>query len=548
MVDLNRLCLGCMNALLPHPNAACPRCNWSRKTDESNVSQLPAGTYLKNPTTHNRYLVGKALGQGGFGIVYVAWDLANDKKVAIKEYFPSTPIVGRTHSNSVTLTPDTPQNQKFFNAQKERFRQEAEKMQKFNDSPNVVNVIDFFEANRTAYIVMEFIEGRTLIDVLNDVPGSRQSLEVTLYNLRPLVNILERIHKTPWTDANGTMHTGIIHRDISPENIMFSDDKTIKLLDFGSSRGMDPNNPFTQIVKHGYAPYEQYLSVGPGSAQGPWTDVYSFAATIYRAITGKLPPDGFERSNSDTLQRPSSLGVQISVNQERVLLKGLAVRYQDRYHDIRQFYEDLSAGLDIPTINPQPTNSPPPTEQQSKLIPPQKTNPPPPQPPQITPPPPPPEPTPAPTPANKIPWVVAVIALIAAFMCYSKMSSGASELAAIRSEIQNNQAHLERYGSFPADYGYASASYYAEKAIVFVNRNSEAKVSIYCDLFRNENDVASLNCVDGSDIITVKWENKFDANHLANVIITAGNKSGYSTLKFANNVNGDNFEVLVVVQ
>ena len=244
-IDLNRLCLNCMN-VLPHPQAVCPHCNWSRRTDQNNTSQLPQDTRLKNPGNGHEYLIGKAIGQGGFGIVYVAWDIANDRKVAVKEYYPYSKIISRTRSNTVEVSPNTQENVDYFNHQKKRFRQEAEKMMLFSDSPNIVNVFEFFEANNTAYIVMEFVEGQTFAQVLERVPNKRMSLEMVLTNFKPIVSILEKIHTTPFTDDEG-WHAGIIHRDISPENIIYSVDGSVKLLDFGAARSSDPTNPTGNI-------------------------------------------------------------------------------------------------------------------------------------------------------------------------------------------------------------------------------------------------------------------------------------------------------------
>ena len=337
-IDLNRLCLNCMN-VLPHPQAVCPHCNWSRRTDQNNTSQLPQDTRLKNPGNGHEYLIGKAIGQGGFGIVYVAWDIANDRKVAVKEYYPYSKIISRTRSNTVEVSPNTQENVDYFNHQKKRFRQEAEKMMLFSDSPNIVNVFEFFEANNTAYIVMEFIEGQTFAQVLERVPNKRMSLETVLANFKPIVSILERMHTTPFTDDDG-WHAGIIHRDISPENIIYAVDGSVKLLDFGAARSSDPTNP-TGILRHCYAPWEQYLSKGATSAQGSWTDVYAFAATVYQAITGELPPPAIDRAVNDNIKPPSSFGIQISPEQEQILLKGLAVDYKSRYQSIRKFYDDL---------------------------------------------------------------------------------------------------------------------------------------------------------------------------------------------------------------
>ena len=545
--DLNYLCLGCMN-MLPHPQAVCPECNWQRATSQNTASQLMQGTTIENPMTKNQYLIGKAVGQGGFGIVYVAWDIRRNRKVAIKEYFP-VQFVSRDRSNTVILQADTQSNLDFFNKQKKRFRQEAEKMQLFNDSPSVVSVLDFFEdlKTKTAYIVMEFIHGQTFMQILNRQPDKRLPLQTVLANFGSLVDILERMHHTPCSDDFGN-HSGIIHRDISPENIMYSDDGTVKLLDFGAARVSDAGYPPTGIIKPGYTPYEQQLSVGVAAAQGAWTDVYAFAATIYRAITGEIPPNSFDRYNSDIIKLPSTFGIEITPNQEQVLLKGLAVEYKNRYQSIRQFYDDLNrkfVATAIPTNNsnfgiyPNPTNNqyspaipannsnfgiyPNPTNNQDETSD-SKTN------------------------NNKIAWLVAAVGIIASIILQDKASTNETELLNIQKDLKVTEAKLEKYRDFLTDYGYASESYYAEKAAVFIDKNSEVKLPIYCSLLQKTDDGAFVEDPDNKGLFTMSWENKFDINRKANLIIKSGDSSGCATLKFTNTVNSDSFEVLVVVK
>lgn len=581
-IDVKYLCLGCMN-ILPHPRAVCPYCGWSRKTSQNSASQIRQESTLTNPTNGNNYLIGKAVGQGGFGIVYVAFDMTNSRKVAIKEYFP-TQFVDRIPAGTTVVPKDNNQtNRDFLAKQKRRFYQEAEKMQMFHDSPNVVDVLDYFEANDTAYIVMEFIEGQTFEQVLRRMPDKRLPLNTVLPNLKPIIDVLERIHHTPYTDDKGVQHAGITHRDISPENIMYAVDGTVKLLDFGAARVSEPGYPPTGIIKPGYAPYEQHLTIpGPDSEQGPWTDVYALAATIYRAITGQIPPDAMIRSNTDTLELPSALGIAITPQEEQVLLKGLAIKPKDRYQSVIQFYSDFmkkntpsltvstftkngdaytafvnydgdgtlttsvgvlngnvlsimgtngnfngvitaSEGLKYAATSTQFSFEP---ESESSL-------------------------------GKKIAWAVAIVALIAAFLMLNKVKAHEIELANIQEQVQTNEEKLEKYRDFAADFGYASASYYADKAIVFVKRNSEAKVSIYCDLLKDDLH-AAFGCFDDegtplsnvaeSSPIVVSWEAAFNDKNRANIIIKAGNMPGYFILNFTNEVNQDSFDVLVVVQ
>ena len=243
--NLNRLCLGCMN-LLPQQGAICPVCGWPTAVD-GNMEHLPPGTRLKIGSKD--YLLGKALGQGGFGIVYIAWDVINECKVAIKELFPNS-IVKRNSSYGVAVKTFPDQN--IYKTFLKNFRKEYNNMKNLNGDPNTVNVLDYIEANGTAYIVMEFIQGKTLSEVINNV-GGHMSLESVLANISPVIDVLERIH-----------NKGLIHRDISPDNIMYPQRESInmvKLMDFGAARDWDPTNPTTvAIMKEGYAPPEQYLA------------------------------------------------------------------------------------------------------------------------------------------------------------------------------------------------------------------------------------------------------------------------------------------------
>ena len=597
-VDVNRLCLGCMNTL-PNARAACPRCGWSRQTSQNLAGQLPQGITLTNPLNARQYLIGKTIGQGGFGIVYTAWDIACDRKVAIKEYFTKQ-FVTRDNSNTVVLSSNSQSNKDFFDKQKKRFRQEAEKMQLFANSRNVVNIVDFFDANNTSYIVMEFVEGQTFAEILYGpiAPNHRLSLQTVLLNLKQVVGILEQMHKTPWTDDDGTIHHGIIHRDISPENIMYASDGTVKLLDFGSARVASPNDP-TQVLKHGFAPYEQYLSVGAAAKQGSWTDVYAFAAMIYYAITGQLPAKSFDRANTnvDPLVLPSALGVQITPAQEQVLLKGLAVDYHNRYQSISQFYSDMlfSGGKDggggggnrgggggvgptvftkkaipeltvssfnkngntytatinyngdgaltssIGTINGNILSITSADGNFSGVVTASEgTN----------------YSTVAfhfehkASSSKKTSWAVAAVAVLIALVSLGNIQSNKNERVTLQNQISTERQKMEKYADFANEYGYASSSYYADRAIVFINKNSEAKVSIYCDLLKGTDSKAywHLNDGEGKGLITVKWEDNFDKNHRANIIINSSNQTGYATIHFTNEVNADTFDVLVVVQ
>ena len=326
---VEHLCLGCMS-YLENPNAPCPICGW-RSTWKNALSQLQAGYKLTNENQTEQYVIGRALGQGGFGISYLAWDITREEKVVVKEYFPAAIV---TRDNDTRVIPINPKDVVYLRHGLDDFLKEAYKMLEFNNDPYVVNVKNFFQANDTAYIIMEFIDGLTLAQVLDRMPNRRLPLQPVLDYLTPIAVVLERMHTPKKNHAGQILRQPLLHRDISPDNIMLMRNGIVKLLDFGAVSG---------IIRKGYSPPEQlFIDNDPNFAQGSWTDVYALAATIYRSITGQLPPDSISRMNSDSLVLPSSLGVDLEPFQEKALLKGLAPDYRNRYQTVREFMHGMS--------------------------------------------------------------------------------------------------------------------------------------------------------------------------------------------------------------
>lgn len=289
--------------------------------DERGVHVLKSGRML-----NNRYVIEKVLGEGGFGITYKGVDKLLAVEVAIKEYFPQG-FVTRNNVYSEEITITQTKYEELFQKGKERFLSEARILAKFNKEPGIVSVTDFFEENNTAYIVMEYLEGITLKDYIES--NGLLSMNDMLGLMSPLMEALDAVHKE-----------GLIHRDISPDNIMLLSNGGIKLMDFGAARTYTEfgQKSLSIMLKHGYAPEEQYRTHG---VQGPWTDIYALSATIYKCITGQTPLESLQRVLADTLQSPSQLGVQIQPWQEYALMKGLSVRQQDRYQNVREFCQDL---------------------------------------------------------------------------------------------------------------------------------------------------------------------------------------------------------------
>ncbi|HWP96513.1 MAG TPA: protein kinase [Syntrophomonadaceae bacterium] len=319
-MDSIDLCMGCMND--KKGAQICPHCGWVEGTPPELPQYLAPGSLLSE-----RYLVGRVLGYGGFGITYLGYDLILNSKLAIKEYLPQS-VATRVLGSTTVSAFNTGDAQENFAYGLKKFLDEARALAQFMDHPGVVNVRDFFPANGTAYLVMQYIEGITFKEYLQE-KGGRLSLDKALGIMLPALDALREVHSR-----------SLLHRDISPDNIYIMTNGQVKLLDFGAARYAvgEQSKSLSVILKAGYAPEEQYRTRGE---QGPWTDVYAAAATLYRALAGKVPPESLDRMFNDNLEPPSQLGVDISPAAEAALLKGLAVRAEDRFQSIQDFQEAL---------------------------------------------------------------------------------------------------------------------------------------------------------------------------------------------------------------
>ena len=297
---------------------------------EENLHCLRKGTRLIG-----RYTIEGVLGQGGFGITYLGIDELHEKKVAIKEFFPQG-IVTRNIEYQDTVTVTFVGEKDNYEKGKERFLKEARTMAKFSKDEGIVKALDFFEINNTAYIVMEYLEGITLKQYLRE--NQRIAPEDLIELLVPLIESLDEIHSQ-----------GMIHRDISPDNIMVLPDGRIKLMDFGAARDYTEfgEKSLSIVLKPGYAPPEQYQTHG---IQGPWTDIYALCATMYKCITGENPPDAIERVMDDHLKKISEFGIVIPPQEEAAIIKGMSVSAKDRYQDIKDFCEDLYGGYEETSV------------------------------------------------------------------------------------------------------------------------------------------------------------------------------------------------------
>lgn len=298
----------------------CPSCGYSEGEQAEEAFCLAPGTIIAN-----RYVIGKMLGLGGFGITYKAWDKKLNSTLAIKEYYPSG-LVNRLPGETAVLLVASKREREFVYG-KTRFLEEARNMAKFNTHKNIVNVFDFFEANNTAYIVMEFLDGRTLSQVLQqqNVP---LPYDYCVNVASDVCSALRAIHKE-----------GILHRDISPDNIMICNNGTVKLFDFGAARfSAGIENRVTVVVKPGFAPPEQYDRV---NRQDPRTDIYALGATLYYSMTGIRPEESTNRKIEDTLADPATIDNKIPANISNAIMRAMAIEQQFRFSSVDEFEKAL---------------------------------------------------------------------------------------------------------------------------------------------------------------------------------------------------------------
>lgn len=295
--------------------------------DERSPLALPMRVLLRD-----QYRIGRVLGVGGFGITYLAVDQFLDTVVAIKEYLPRD-IASRS-TDGMSIHPHSSQSSQDFQFGLDQFLQEARTLAQF-DHPNIVRVLSFFEAHATGYLVMDYYKGRTL-DTYLDEQGGTISEHRAKRIILPALDGLRAVH-----DA------GILHRDIDPKNLYLADNGSVVLLDFGAARVAmgERSKSLSVILKPGFAPYEQYHSRGH---QGPWTDIYACAATLYRCITGRIPPEAVGRAVDDELVKPEEFrGLDVSPEMSNALLKGLSVHPKDRPQSVEAF-EALLEGREPP--------------------------------------------------------------------------------------------------------------------------------------------------------------------------------------------------------
>ncbi len=312
---LKNLCGNCFSEM---NGEVCRNCGYSNSADIQESYALAIGTVLKG-----RYLIGKTIGKGGFGITYLSYDIKGDRTVAVKEYFPRGMTVRASDNLSVEVLAS--EQADAFNEGKEKFSSEAVMLSQVNNWPEIIGVYDVFDENGTAYFVMEFVNGITLKEYIlsNGVITANQAVYI-LKKLLPSLNILHS--------------RNIIHRDITPENIMLCLNGDVKLIDFGSARRFseDTEDNYSVILKPGFAPLEQYQRNGN---QGAWTDIYSLALSLYYGMTLNIPYDPMTRLDDDTPFRRALEA--IPENLREIISKSANVRKEDRYTAVKELIDDV---------------------------------------------------------------------------------------------------------------------------------------------------------------------------------------------------------------
>lgn len=329
LVDPNKLCMGCMSQV-EDTEVPCPKCGFL-----SSCYVVPGNSMPPYEIINGKYLIGRVIGIGGFGITYIAWDFYQSKRVCIKEYFPRGIAARDVSANTMSFSAQYSMNVMTTNSMKAKYMyddglhsyiKEAENLSKFFLMPGIVSVRDFFYGNQTAYIVMEYIEGQDMKQLAKR-NGGRLEPNVVFAMLQDVLKALNAVHKT-----------GIIHRDISPDNIMVNRNFQAKIIDFGAAKQYGGLVEGALFLKHGYAPIEQYDRNGN---MGPWTDVYSMCATIYYLLTGIKIPKVHNRIAQETVVPLRKLGIAVSEMQEKAIQKGLNIQPQDRYLSMADLYHGI---------------------------------------------------------------------------------------------------------------------------------------------------------------------------------------------------------------
>lgn len=278
-----------------------------------------------NHLLHRRYRIVRVIGAGGFGITYEAWDEKMAMKVAIKEYFPKNLVARNAGDHHVTVM--TQADALEYKRGLKRFINEAKSLAKMSNYDVIVNVFDYFEENHTAYIIMEYLEGKSLKTHLDEC--GQLPLDRVVHLMQILANALQEVHDR-----------GLVHRDINPDNIFLCENDRVHIIDFGAAKNIDTNDKKTQtvILTPQYAPLEQFQKQSRNDAT---LDVYALGATMYKTLTGQTPPSAIDRIGTDRLVAPRKIRAEVPVELEQIVLKCMELYPKDRYQTMQELLEDL---------------------------------------------------------------------------------------------------------------------------------------------------------------------------------------------------------------
>lgn len=341
MINLNNriLCESCLSEVLQF-DQVCPLCGFKKESYNVEIGVLEMGEILAG-----KYLIGKTLGRGGFGVTYLGYDINNKRRIAIKEYLPDGLATRQIGQNTLTIY--SGEKETIFKTGAQRFFDEAKMVSHFNGNPNIISVYEFFHENNTSYYVMEYIEGMDFKKYIAN-NGGKITIDKAVEIMIPIIDALAIVHSG-----------GILHRDISPDNIYISNNGNVKLLDFGAARQVlgEQSKGLSIVLKQGFTPFEQYQSKGNF---GPWSDIYALGATFYYAITGVVPEYVMDRVEKDQLKFPSQLGVKINSELERVIMRSLSLKAENRQQSMNEFKSDFLKAImpqQFDTRGSKPTHS-----------------------------------------------------------------------------------------------------------------------------------------------------------------------------------------------
>ncbi|MBR4101334.1 MAG: PASTA domain-containing protein [Oscillospiraceae bacterium] len=331
---MSTFCMGCMEQI-EDEIIICPHCGYDNNSTKENPLHIDPGDII-----HDRYIVGKSIGYGGFGVTYIGWDALLEHKIAIKEYMPSEFSTRALGTKEVTVFGGKKSEQ--FGCGLKRFHNEAKLLAKYNSEEGVVSVYDSFEENGTAYIIMELLDGISLSEHLKKEPQMPYDKAVQL--VLPIIRSLGTIHAQ-----------SVLHRDIAPDNLILTTQGKLKLIDFGAARFVTTSqHSMSVLIKPGYTPEEQYSS---HSEQGAYTDVYALGAVLYRMITGEVPPDSLERgayydkNKKDMLVPITDFVKDVPENIRNAIYNALCVRAADRTQTMEEFAKELTSTEPVPLRN-----------------------------------------------------------------------------------------------------------------------------------------------------------------------------------------------------